>query len=182
MKLYNIIILFNLFIIQILGQVVPICQGVTQKYSNCIKSFFEEDIDSKCGTYVSVQCQQLYNSPETVLKDCEQNIIEVSTSYLKEMNNNLKCTCAKNEKGEYCPLSKIIKKTLKNPNIFKEKKYSEIFDELKESCSSKKCVEIGLFYLESLLTAMTNDKNHKFDNEEIRRINDLISYVKNCHN
>ncbi|KAG4089329.1 hypothetical protein H8356DRAFT_1314641 [Neocallimastix lanati (nom. inval.)] len=163
MKFNYIIIVLLLIIVKVLSQDITKCQATTEKYSNCVSSFHAESFETKCETFSSALCQQLFKSPKTILKDCDEEFIEITSAVLKDMNNILQYTCYKDEEGEYCPLSKIIQETEIHPDIYEKQKFSEIFENIKESCSSERCLKISISYMESI-------KSIEFDPSNISEV------------
>jgi hypothetical protein len=175
MKFNYIIIVLLLIIVKVLSQDITKCQATTEKYSNCVSSFHAESFETKCETFSSALCQQLFKSPKTILKDCDEEFIEITSAVLKDMNNILQYTCYKDEEGEYCPLSKIIQETEIHPDIYEKQKFSEIFENIKESCSSERCLKISISYMESIKSMLDDDQS-----EEKEDIQTLISYLNKC--
>jgi len=175
MKFISYIIVLQFLTVEVFSQVISKCRATTEKYSNCVSSFHADTFDSKCGTYASPQCKELFKTPEKILKDCDKEFIEITSAVLKDMHNILKYTCKRDEQGDYCPLSKIIQETELHPDIYQNMKFSEIFESIKGSCSSQKCLKVAITYMESLKDMLTDDQN-----KEKEEVKGLLNFLNNC--
>ncbi|ORX45941.1 hypothetical protein BCR36DRAFT_258645, partial [Piromyces finnis] len=150
------------------------CSIVTKKYEKCIASFNTVDFDSMCNNYATAMCQELFNNPRKILKDCDKEFVEETSKVFVEMSNTLKYTCARDEYGEYCPLSIIIQRTQREQftsSSDASKNLSDIFDGLKSSCSSNNCLKISITYLESIKSMAS--KSNNVSEDDINDINSL---------
>jgi len=112
------------------------CKDIYTGLSTCIinLNFY---YDGACEKFKTQECQDVfnkYNSEEN--KACLNMEVSVAIA-------NLKISCSKDEKGEYCPIAKFAKE---NPN-------KEITEEIvKETCKSKACRELAI----DSMTVMSN--------------------------
>jgi len=154
------------------------CNDVTKKYEKCISNINGVDFDAMCKTYSSSECQELFTSPKTVLKDCDDIFIENTVSGLSKIVNILEYSCTRDESNNYCPLASIIQKIQLSAKSLENNDFSKVFEPLKGSCSSKKCLKVSIAYLKSI-----NDMSSRMNNinkKEIQDIDDLLSYLNKC--
>lgn len=154
------------------------CNNVTKKYEKCISNINGVDFDVMCKAYSSSECQELFTSPKTILKDCDNKFIENTVSSLSKMVNILDYSCTKDELNNYCPLSSIIQQTQLSAKTLEDYDFSKVFEPLKGSCSSKKCLKISIAYLKSIKDMSSRMNNIK--KKEIQDIDDLLSYLNKC--
>ncbi|ORX77937.1 hypothetical protein BCR32DRAFT_328728, partial [Anaeromyces robustus] len=173
MKFYRYLSLFSLLAVKILAAENTQCKQSAEQYSDCIAGINGQDFDKMCSAYVNEKCQQLFKSPSTVLIGCDKEFIDRTTQVFSGISEILKFTCAKDEQGNYCPLSGIIQKTQTSPDTFKNQKFSDIFERLNSSCSSQTCVDVSLTYLNSIKSMASSD-------DEVKEINNLISHLSSC--
>jgi len=154
------------------------CSSIAKKYEKCIASINGKDFDAMCEAYKSSNCQKLYTSPKSILKNCDNDFIENTVSGLVKMVNVLDYSCTRDESDHYCPLANIIQKTQLSLKTIEDYNLSDVFKGLKDSCSSKKCLNISIKYLNTVKAIAS--KNKKVKEQEIKDVNELLSYLNNC--
>jgi len=178
MKILYFITLISFLTVQILADNAA-CKASASKYKNCIAVVNEKkDYSSVCKTYNSEDCQNLYNSPNVALKGCDAKFVETTKRAFEKIHYVLKFTCATDEQGNYCPLSKIIQKSQFSTDI-KKQNLSEILNSVKTSCTSKKCMKIANSYLNGIKTMSSAIKN--LTKKDMEEINSSLNTLKKCN-
>ncbi|OUM57983.1 hypothetical protein PIROE2DRAFT_64693 [Piromyces sp. E2] len=120
------------------------CKNVEDAMNKCI-NMNGNNADSFCGPFNSAECQDALKKD---FSGCKDHIVSYGN-----ILGMVRITCAKDESGNYCPLSQEQQKSL----ILKEK-FNELSDSLlKETCKSKNCsvqAAAGLKEMKGAIEAM----------------------------
>jgi len=109
------------------------CQEVVNRYHACLpKELTEENYDESCTTFNSEQCQALFKEKVASNASCK-NVSDQFQHNVDYITGIMNINCAKDEKGQYCPISNFSK-TAKSDDVLAD----EI---IRQSCQSKNCRE-----------------------------------------
>jgi len=141
----------------------------------------ESDYDKGCDYYLSDKCQKLRETKITSKEGCANATFE--QEMLDQLFVTLDMKCAKDGAGNYCPISKKVKK-----NTGKPKNQQEDLDEkdFKESCKSIKCREVAVSTV-NLFKNATEQLSQAFSSfgkqkREFKSFEEILTYLdsKEC--
>ncbi|ORX46846.1 hypothetical protein BCR36DRAFT_356214 [Piromyces finnis] len=162
------------------------CQNVINEYRSCFQSlrkdnYDKDNIEEYCKNFNTEKCQSLYNQGLNAVPECS-NISNEFKDQIKlkfdVINYTFKLLCAKDENGNFCPISKNY---IENGNTGFE---NSGFDKyLNETCKSKKCINsaIDAFTLlenSNLADRMPNKNNKREMVEGVDAISSIVKTLK----
>ncbi|KAG4087608.1 hypothetical protein H8356DRAFT_1728791 [Neocallimastix lanati (nom. inval.)] len=143
------------------------CQKIIDEYNACFPGKLTvENYDKSCETFNTENCQKLINTSFDSYDVCKDYVSALQES-LGFAIANMNVSCAKDENGEYCPISQFAKSS----------STSELTDEtINATCKSKSCRDKALsaFTLfNNVLLKKSKLNKRKYISEE--QINQVIT-------
>jgi len=130
------------------------CDNALKEYNDCLAGMNEiedQQKDTICGTFNSEKCQNFFKNGVKSVKGCEnlEDMLLRIEEFLVEANSvSLKMQCAKDENGQYCPLSNLstqLIKDAKNKENNNDEEFKQKYNEaVNNTCKSRTCIDAAL--------------------------------------
>jgi len=158
------------------------CDKAIEEYKTCFvgtNKIEEGQKDTVCNNFNSEKCQSLFKNGIKGVKGCEnlEDLLYNIEEFLVEANSvSLKMQCAKDENGQYCPLSNFSTQVInqavnKNDTVTDEETKTKYTEAVNSTCKSRTCIDAALEF-------ETGSNKLKSDVEEFKKqIEGIINFM-----